>query len=241
MKQFFVGLIDGDGSIQVNHWKETILQFRIIMKLKYTEGNHLMLKQLSKVLNIGQIYIQKQYVLLQIDHKTEIEVVLGILTDYPLLTTNAYTRYLFLRFCFSNRIPRKEYKFMKHFLEPVSRKLTSSELINLSHFDNWFVGFTTAEGCFCIRLNGSHSFSISQASDHYIMEGIKTKFSLPNQVRLIAVKNRKPIYLIKTYNRNSLARVIDFFSRNDITSLGGEKLLQFHKFISAFHKNNKGL
>lgn len=70
MKQFFVGLIDGDGSIQVNHWRETILQFRIIIKLKYTEGNHLMLKQLSKVLNIGQIYIQKKYVFLQIDHST---------------------------------------------------------------------------------------------------------------------------------------------------------------------------
>lgn len=241
MKQFFVGLIDGDGSIQVNHWRETILQFRIIIKLKYTGGNHPMLKQLSKVLNIGQIYIQKKYVLLQIDHKTEIDVVLGILTDYPLVTTNAYTRYLFLRFCFLNRISLKEYQFMKHFLEPVFRKLTPLELTNLSYFDNWFVGFTTAQGCFCIRSNGSHSFGISQASDHYILEGVSTKFSLPNQVRLIAVKNGKPIYLIGTHNRNSLARVIDFFSRNDIISLGGEKLFQFHKFISAFYKNKKGL
>jgi Cytochrome C and Quinol oxidase polypeptide I/LAGLIDADG endonuclease len=240
MKQFFVGPIDGDGSIQVNHWRETILQFRIIIKLKYTAGNHLMLKQLSQVLNIGRIYIQKKYVLLQIDHKTEIEVVLGISTDYPLVTTNAYTRYLFPRFCFLNRISLKEYQFMKHFLEPVFRKLTPLELTNLSYFDNWFVGFTTAEGCSCIRSNGSHSFGISQASDHYILESVSTKFSLPNQVRLIAVKNGKPIYLIETHNRNSLARVIDFFSRNDIISLGGEKLFQFHKFISAFYGNKKG-
>ncbi|PTQ26169.1 hypothetical protein MARPO_YA0035, partial [Marchantia polymorpha] len=114
------------------------------------------------------------------DHKTEIEVVLGILTDHPFLTTNAYT----------------QYKFMKHFLEPVFRKLTPLELTNLSYFDNWFVGFTTAE-----------------ASDHYIMEAIKTKFTPPNQVRLIAVKNKKPNYVIETHNLNSLAKVIDFFSR----------------------------
>jgi cytochrome c oxidase subunit 1 len=241
IKQFFVGLIDGDGSIQVNHWRDTILRFRIIIKSKYTGGNHLMLKQLSKVPNIGQIYIQRKYVLLQIDHKTEIEVVLGILTDYPLVTTNAYTRYLFPRFRFLNRISLKEYQFMKHFLESVSRKLTPLELTNLSYFDNWFVGFATAEGCSCIGLNGSHSFSISKASDHYILEGVKTKFSLPNRVRSIAAKNGKPIHSIGTHNRNSLARVIDFFSRNDIISLGGEKLFQFHKFIPAFYKNKKGL
>ena len=31
-EQFFLGLLEGDGSIQVNHWKKRSLQFRIIIK-----------------------------------------------------------------------------------------------------------------------------------------------------------------------------------------------------------------
>jgi cytochrome c oxidase subunit 1 len=34
IKQFFVGLMDGNGSIQVNHWRKEYLQFRMVIKLK---------------------------------------------------------------------------------------------------------------------------------------------------------------------------------------------------------------
>ena len=36
-KKFWVGLMDGDGSIQVNHWRKKFLQYRIIIKLYYLE------------------------------------------------------------------------------------------------------------------------------------------------------------------------------------------------------------
>ena len=35
IKKFWVGLIDGDGSIQVNHWKKKSLQYRLVIKLKH--------------------------------------------------------------------------------------------------------------------------------------------------------------------------------------------------------------
>ena len=56
-------------------------------------------------------------------------------------------------------------------------------LLTLCYFENWLVGFTTAEGCFCIRQSGNHSFSISQNYDSVILEAIKCKFELPNKVR----------------------------------------------------------
>ena len=34
IKIFWVGLIDGDGSIQVNHWRKKYLQFRLVIKSK---------------------------------------------------------------------------------------------------------------------------------------------------------------------------------------------------------------
>jgi len=56
---------------------------------------------------------------------------------------------------------------------------------------------------------------------------IKYKFSLPNKVRLITVKDRKPLYLIETYNRKSLTAIIEFFSRKDLIGLGGENWSDF--------------
>jgi hypothetical protein len=37
--RFWVGLMDGDGSIQVNHWRNKVLQFRFVIKLKNTQAN----------------------------------------------------------------------------------------------------------------------------------------------------------------------------------------------------------
>ena len=35
--------MDGDGSIQVNHWKSKSLQYRLVIKLKYCSENLFML------------------------------------------------------------------------------------------------------------------------------------------------------------------------------------------------------
>lgn len=57
IKKFWVGLIDGDGSIQVNQWRKKHLQFRIIIKLKNTEQNKKMFTFISQALLIGKIRI----------------------------------------------------------------------------------------------------------------------------------------------------------------------------------------
>ena len=51
VEKFWVGLMDGDGSAQVNHWRSTYLQFRLVIKLKSTPGSRRMLQQL--VDNLG--------------------------------------------------------------------------------------------------------------------------------------------------------------------------------------------
>src|ERR1700724_2826351 len=44
---FTVGLIDGDGSLQVNHWRKKILQFRLVVKLADKPLNSKMLSLLA--------------------------------------------------------------------------------------------------------------------------------------------------------------------------------------------------
>src|SRR4051794_19228235 len=45
--RFWVGLMDGDGSVQVNHWRRTSLQYRLVIKLKHTSANEQMLKKIA--------------------------------------------------------------------------------------------------------------------------------------------------------------------------------------------------
>src|SRR5579871_5776796 len=43
IQKFWVGLMDGDGSIQVNHWRKKSLQYRLVIKLRYCIENMNML------------------------------------------------------------------------------------------------------------------------------------------------------------------------------------------------------
>lgn len=51
---FVVGLIDGDGSFQVNHWRGKSLQYRLVVKLKYNDYNKAMLEHIASVYG-GQV------------------------------------------------------------------------------------------------------------------------------------------------------------------------------------------
>ncbi len=50
IKAFWVGLMDGDGSIQVNHWRQKCLQFRLVIKLKFTPANQQMLQLIANTI-----------------------------------------------------------------------------------------------------------------------------------------------------------------------------------------------
>ena len=50
--------MDGDGSIQVNHWRKKNIQYRLVIKLKNLISNENMLKQIQEVIG-GIVRISK--------------------------------------------------------------------------------------------------------------------------------------------------------------------------------------
>ena len=50
IKMFWIGLMDGDGSIQVNHWRRQSLQYRLVIKLSNIISNYNMLMIIAKVI-----------------------------------------------------------------------------------------------------------------------------------------------------------------------------------------------
>jgi LAGLIDADG endonuclease len=227
-----VGLIDGVGSFQVNHWRNKVFQFRIVIKLKNTADNIQLLTNIRDRLGVGKVYVNTTAVLFKIDDQQQIASILHIFATYPLLTTNMRSRFAFFKFCFMMRaqLTYTDYLCLKQnfdLIPPVFSEATA--ILNLPYFRAWLVGFTTAEGCFSIRNSGAHSFSISQAFDVILITAIKMFFVIPNIVRFITIKSEKPFYLVETYNRASLLRIIDFFESAPI-KLGGVKLVQFNHF-----------
>jgi hypothetical protein len=59
---FTMGLLIGDGSFQINHWKRKYLQYRITIKLKNTDANLEMLRSLHRLWNLGTFQVLKKEV-----------------------------------------------------------------------------------------------------------------------------------------------------------------------------------
>lgn len=95
-KIFFVGLFDGDGSIQVNHYKSKYLQFRLVIKLKNLEDNVNMLNNIKYHLG-GNIKINNNFVLWVINDIKEIINFIKLFEKYPLITLNKKLQLAFIK------------------------------------------------------------------------------------------------------------------------------------------------
>jgi hypothetical protein len=96
---FWVGLMDGDGSIQVNHWRKRNLQYRIVIKLCNHEENVQVLKQIQLVLG-GSINTNEQnFVTWAENTRAHFVRLLQVLDKYPPLTTRLHCQIEFARRC----------------------------------------------------------------------------------------------------------------------------------------------
>lgn len=98
---FTVGLADGDGCLQVNHWRRKNLQFRFVIALSDKPLNLEMLKILSKIYG-GFVRFDKQkevpLVKWVIDDKaTLIKNILPLFEIYPPLTTRLHLQFIFFK------------------------------------------------------------------------------------------------------------------------------------------------
>ena len=101
IQKFWVGLMDGDGSIQVNHWRFKSLQYRLIIKLKYCAENLTMLNLIAS--NIGgnvRIIGKNEYVIWVVNDRKQILKIITIFISYPPLTSRLRAQLAFMLECF---------------------------------------------------------------------------------------------------------------------------------------------
>lgn len=238
-KGFWVGLIDGNGNLQVNHWRRKYLQFRVVIKLKYTSANYEILTLLAKQLCFGKVSIATEkgdkYVIWVENRQSKIKGVLDFFKIYAPLTSRLQCQLSFFKEHF-------EKKDVSHYLKTRSLKYKNQEKImqelqkwnvhTLNYFPSWLSGFIEAEGCFTKRARSSFtvSFSISQKKDGYLIESIKIFVGAQNKVRFIEKGN---LYLLEVYRRSVLTFLSNHFKTYPL--LGEKK----NQYCIVIHKNMK--
>ena len=226
IKMFWIGLMDGDGSIQVNHWKKKSLEYRLVIKLSNLESNYNMLIEISKVIG-GTVRITDsgKNVIWVVNDKKEVLKIIKVYDVYPPLTSRKKCQLAFLKKCLLD-ISVDDYLYSRNNkYDAQSEFIKSNSEFNIpDYFNAWLSGFIEAEGCFSTRKSGSHSFSIGQNNDIYLINAIKSYFKINNKIR-----NKGIFYSLEVYKKEILKEIV-----NHCTSypLLGEKSKSLNKFGS---------
>ena len=226
IQKFWIGLMDGNGSIQVNHLKYKNLQYRLVIKLKYCIENLIMLNIIKN--HIGgkvQIIENNKFIIWVVNEKKYIQYLINIFISYPPVTSRLKGQLAFMLECFQQNN-------VEWYLNARNKKYLNKNLndfkIDYNYFNEWLSGFIEAKGCFLIWNASKHpSFSIKQINDKYILDAIKNHFDIKNDIR----KFNNKFWFIEIYRKFNLIKIINHCINYPLL---GEKILSFTKFKNLF-------
>ena len=251
VKAFFVGLMDGDGSIQVNHRRERSLQFRMVIKLSNVPSNYRMLTQINSLVG-GKVRVEAsgKIVVWVADSKDCIVSLLAIFEKFPPLTTRLKGQLSFLKQCLA--LKGTPHENVTWFLENRDHKFKhvrviegAESLLKRPYIYAWISGFTEAasqgqgqgQGCFNLRTLSRNvlSFSIRQNTEDAaeVLRMFSLYFKTSCLPRLVNSKSEKPFFILETASSASLIKVCDHFRKYPLL---GAKRDSFTLFEAALNK-----
>jgi hypothetical protein len=240
IEPFFVGLLEGDGSISLARTKGGNLSYGVCrIGLKYNPENHTMLSLIKNCVG-GSIHYRKKKkgndeIIWTAVSQSHVKRILAIFEKYPLLTSGKICQLRFLKQCMANR----DWDF--HFK---NRDLKYSQqekwIVHYKHhfeiphyFGPWLSGFFEAEGCF---RKSAQSVYIGQNHDWYLLNAIKTYFQSHHKVGLHKDARRtKPHYRLSMSGKPTLEKIIKHFISNPLL---GYKKVGFDLFCNEFKQKN---
>jgi hypothetical protein len=237
---FAVGLIDGDGSLQVNHWRSKILQFRLVVKLADKPYNSNILKLLAKTYGGNIAFIAtsagNKYVQWVVnDTKVIRDSIVPLLTQFPPLTSRVRLQLAFVIRCLEgismdDYFAARDLKYATRLTLPLPFILPALP----TYFAAWLGGFIEAEGSFAARIRGDvFTFSIAQLNDLYLLEAIRFFFGMDHLKILTRTSPNGSLYELSIASRKGMISVINHCSG----FLQGYKYVQLAEFIVKYRNN----
>lgn len=191
IEQFFVGLLEGVGTITVDFINNFKKRVRIFIALKNLEDNRFMLNLIEKYVG-GKVVIERnnRYVTWYATNRTDIARVFAILGTYPLLSSRKQCQLNFAKDFINFNQDMSEQEFIKLRNEKYNNQKTilnyyDKNFIIPNYFPAWLSGFIEAEGQFKIVKKANNSlkssqFIIGQNYEKHLLKAILTYFNKEN-------------------------------------------------------------
>ena len=189
IEQFFVGLLEGDGTITVDYLSDRKKRVRIFIALNNLDDNRFMLDLIVRYIG-GRVVIERnnRYVTWYATNRTDLAKVFAVLAKYPLLSTRKQCQLDFAKdFINSTKDMSKEefyllredkYKNQKTMLDLYDKNFGLP-----SYFPGWLSGFIESEGHFKLVKTANNTikssqFVIGQNNEKHLLKAILTYFNL---------------------------------------------------------------
>jgi hypothetical protein len=232
--QWLVGFFEGDGCFSVNKngkylkyemaIEVSIRDIQLLYKIKEMLGNNGSITTRVRDTNIvlARFKIASKPLL--------INLILPIFDKYPMITNKQYD-YLFFRECLLKNITYTM-ELPKYVRPTESSIINSYEILEITYFDNWLVGFIEAEGCFSTFFvekdqTITASFSIVQKDGLEILKAIKSRLNITSNPFL---DEKTKAYSLNTSSIRGVENVINFLKQADVRLLGYKKA-QYLKWL----------
>ena len=235
---FLVGLIDGDGYISITKTTKGFITIRLVICLSLEDISSL--EYIFSVLKIGKIQIYrdiKNPICKLTINKTDLqEIIFPLLIHHNIffLTESRRAQFDLAMFILKNEI--KHYNQISQIKEiPTIFELpkTALEYLSLAFFKNWLVGFTNAEGSFCIKKNNDGCFQLKQRIHLQLFEAFKLLF---NTKRNNSIEMDRYIQF-SVSSKTDIQTVINFFSFLGLHPLIGLKNIQYFKWLRSLQNS----
>jgi hypothetical protein len=236
---FLVGLIDGDGYIQITKSTKGFITIKLIISLHIEDISTI--EYINSTLKLGKINVYKDLkspTCKLVINRTELQELLFPLLMHNnifFLTETRNNQFNMAVWIMKNDIKMYDQIPSKNNIENVFElpKDANSYTI-LPYFKNWIVGFACSEGSFFIKGNNDGCFQLKQRIHTNLFEAFKLIF-----------KTERKIDTTNNYNqfgvssKHDVQTVINFFSFEGLHPLVGLKYIQYIKWLNSLKNSTR--
>ena len=236
---FLVGLIDGDGYIQISKTPKGYITMKLVISLHLNDISTL--EYIFSVLKLGKIIIYKDLkspTCKLVINRTDLQEVLFPLFIYNklfFLTNTRVDQFSLAVYILEHNIKMfNEIANIKNIPSIFEFPKNPLDYTSLHFFRNWIVGFTSSEGSFFIKYNNEGCFQLKQGIHTNLFEAIKLVF---NTNRKIDTTNNYNQFGVSS--KTDIQNVINFFSFSGLHPLIGFKYIQYIKWLKYLSQSSR--
>ena len=236
---YLVGLIDGDGYIQITKSTKGFISIRLIISLHLEDLSTL--QYVNSILKLGKINIYKDLkspTCKLVINKTDLQEVLFPLLIYWrifFLTKNRIEQFNTCIYILNNDI--KMYNEIPKYCDIPDVFNVPKDHLDYTHlhfFKNWIIGFTCAEGSFFIKSNNDACFQVKQRLHTDLFEALKLSFDTTRKLNITGDYTQFGVS-----SKEDIQKVINFFSFSGLHPLIGLKNIQYIKWVNILRVSDR--